>query len=106
MSRVEHRGESGSVIQAATRLADEIERIQAELTALVTSLTASGPVSAQAGEQSWKRLRKRRPVADRLFAELAETLEDWSDAEVAEKALAEPGESVPWEELKDQLDRS
>lgn len=106
MSRLKHRGETASVIQAATRLAEEIARIQAELADLLMRLTDSRPAGAEAGEQSWEQLRKRRITADRLFAELAETVEDWTDVEAAEKALAEAGESVPWEELKDELDRS
>lgn len=41
------------------------------------------------------------PVAD---VELLEELEDRMDLEAARKALAEPGESIPWAEVEKRLD--
>lgn len=40
------------------------------------------------------------PVQD---VELLEELEDRADLEAARKALAEPGESIPWEVVKKEL---
>lgn len=98
--------ESLNVLEATSRLMVALTDVQIEASNLALKLAKSPPDGAKVAERSWRRLRERRAALEAGFTRLAEAIEDWADIVEADRALEEPGESVPWESVTAKLDRS
>ena len=53
--------------------------------------------------RAWRTVCKRRRRVELLFRDLDDAVEDIYDSVEADKALKEPGEPVPWEQVKADL---
>ncbi|HTE83434.1 MAG TPA: hypothetical protein VK821_01760 [Dehalococcoidia bacterium] len=85
---------------------ESLAELQPALTAM-SKHVAAGEIaderSLAAFSRVWRTVSKRHRRAQMLFADLTEFVEDVYDSVEAQKAREEPGESVPWEQVKAEL---
>lgn len=98
--------DTGAAIGEAVMWCSEaVAKLQHALDAL-SKRTGSDPLderSFAAFARAWRTVCKRRRRVEMLFADLDEVVEDIYDSVEAEKARLEPGDSVPWEQVKAEL---
>jgi predicted RNase H-like HicB family nuclease len=99
-------GDSPDAIrQAALKYSDALARLQSALDRLSerTDDAIGDERARSAFARSWNTVCKRRSTVEKLLEELTEVVEDLFDGVQAEEALQEPGDSVPWEQVKAEL---
>lgn len=96
---------STAMTEALAWCSEAVAEFQSALETLSAQTRAGLPDerSLAAFSRSWNRINKRRRRVEMLFADVAEIVEDIFDAAEAEKALREPGDSIPWEQVKAEL---
>src|SRR5438552_2084770 len=99
----EHEQQSLRVAtRAAVRAVSQFQKSLTDFATLVNG-THEDSLSGDELEQAWRSLRKHHRSLEACLADLAEAAEDAADIADARAALQEPGNPVPWEEVKAEL---